>query len=259
MKKYLLVCILTSLIMMVGCSSKKEDIESTIKNEKENTIVIAAASSYNPLLDEIGKEFKKEYGYEIKVTYGATGDLVDQIKNGAPFNIIISADKENIEKLENYGLVDKNTITNFAKGSIGLGVRKDTNIKINDLEDLKNNNISKIAIANPETAPYGKMAKVALENARVYENIKDKLVYGKNISEVPTFIETKNVEVGIIPITTKNDNLKIMDINKKYYDELPQVLAIIKDSKNKNISEKFIEFLTKGKGKDMILKYGYSK
>lgn len=260
MKKYLLMCVLMLALVAVGCSKKKDDSERSKRTEeKGGNIIIAAASSYNPLLDEIGEEFKKEYGYGVKVTYGATGDLVDQIKNGAPFDILVSADKENIDKLENYGSVDKKTITTFAKGSIGIAVRKDSDIKIEDLKDLENTNISKIGIANPKTAPYGEIAKSSMENVGIYKNIEDKIVYGKNISEVPTLIETKNVDVGIIPITTKNDNLKIINIDKKYYKELPQVLGMVKDSKNKEVSKKFIEFLAKGKGKNMILEYGYEE
>lgn len=258
MKKYLLICFIILSVIIVGCS-KKEKNKSISKNVKEETILIAAASSYNPIIEKIGREFKKEYGYDFKVTYGATGELVDQLKNGAPFDILISADKENIDKIDKDKLVVRDTISIFANGKIGIAVRKDMGKEILNLKDLKKENFVKIGIANPKTAPYGDIAKVALEKAGIYDDIKDKLVYGKNISEIPNLIETKNVDAGIIPITTKNDNLQIINIDEKYYNELPQVAAVVKSSKNKEIAKKFISFLKEGKGRDMLLDYGYGK
>src|ERR1700730_12226696 len=152
---------------------------------------IAAAADLKFVMDELAEQYKKLAPVEVRVTYGSSGNFFSQIQNGAPFDLFFSADIDYPKKLEAAGLSEPGTLHEYAVGRIVIWTPAKANIDLANLgwKTLLLDEIQKIAIANPEHAPYGRAAVAALQNARVYEQVRAKLVYGENISQAAQFVQ----------------------------------------------------------------------
>src|SRR5258707_7403063 len=162
-------------------------------------IRVAAAADLKFALDELDAQYKKQTGKKIDVSYGSSGNFFAQIQNGAPFDLLLSADIEYPQKLEAAGLAEPGTLYEYAVGRIVIWMPPDSNVDVakqgwNALLDAQ---VKKIAIANPEHAPYGRAAVAALQEAGIYESVKAKLVYGENISQAAQFVQSGNAQAGI--------------------------------------------------------------
>lgn len=255
-KKYLLISILSivsMLVIMTGCNNKKEEIET-----KE--IYVAAASDLTKAFTELGELFEKEYNCKVTFNFGSTGILKEQIANGAPFDVFAAADEKAILELEKNGIVKENSSSLYALGRIGLVIQTNSQLEVIELEDLLKSEIKKIAIANPDHAPYGLAAKQALESTGLWDKIKDKLVYGKNVSDTMTLVTTGNAEAGIIALSLKDDSqVKFSLLDEALHKPLRQAMGIIKTTKNEDLSQKFVEYVNSSEGREIMTKYGFTK
>ncbi|MBI5286892.1 MAG: molybdate ABC transporter substrate-binding protein, partial [Deltaproteobacteria bacterium] len=143
------------------------------------TLTIAAAADLSFALKEIVQGFEREKGIKVILSFGSSGLLAQQIENGAPFDAFFSANAGYIERLKGKGLIISGSETLYARGRIVLAVNRASGIKVERLEDLLNPNIRKVAIANPNHAPYGQAAKEALKSLNLWDRLIPKLVYGE--------------------------------------------------------------------------------
>lgn len=248
-----LLILISILMIMTGCNKKPIEI-------KKKELTIAAASDLTKAFTEIGVIFEKKYNCELTFTFGSTGTQKEQVANGAPFDIFAAADEKAIEELEKDGIVIENSKSLYALGRIGLVVQNKIPLEADDLKDLLNPQIKKIAIANPEHAPYGLAAKQALESAGIWDQVKDKLVYGKNIVDTMTLVTTGNAEAGIIAISIKDDDqVKFSLIDSNLHKPLRQAMGIIKTTENEELARKFIQYVNSEEGRKIMIKYGFSK
>lgn len=244
------------MLFLVGCGSLDYVKNNGLDNESQLTI--AAAANLTQAFTEIGTAFEENNDCNITFSFGSTNTLAEQIKNGAPFDIFASADDTTVEFLASEGYLISDTNALYALGRIGLATNKNSRIKITTLEDLLNPDIIKVAIANPEHAPYGIAAKEALISAGLWEQIEPKLVYGKNISETLTFITTGNAEAGIIALSLKDDNqINFSLIPNDLHKPLKQVMAVTQTTKNQVLARQFIDFVTSAEGKKILSQYGF--
>lgn len=254
--KYLLISIFSIvliLLIMTGCNNKKEE---TVTNE----LYIAAASDLTKAFTEIGELFEEKYNCKVTFNFGSTGILKEQIANGAPFDVFAAADEKAILELEKNGIVKENSSSLYALGRIGLVIQANSQLEVKELEDLLKSEIKKIAIANPDHAPYGLAAKQALESKGLWDKIKDKLVYGKNVSDTMTLVTTGNAEVGIIALSLKDDSqVRFSLLNEAFHKPLRQAMGIIESTKNEDLSQKFVEYINSKEGRVIMTKYGFTK
>src|ERR1700730_10339468 len=151
-------------------------------------ITVAAAADLQSAMQEIATRFQKETGTSVKVIYGSSGNFLQQIQNGAPFDMFFSANLDYPKKLEAAGLTEPDTFYQYAVGKIVVWVRNDSKLDISSgIVSLLNPAISKIAIANPSHAPYGQAAVAAMKKENVYDKVADKFVMGENISQTASF------------------------------------------------------------------------
>lgn len=239
-------------LMVVGCSnSKSETVEKVELN-------IAAASDLTHAFSEIGKLFEDETGTKVTFSFGSTGQFADQIENGAPFDVFAAADKFFIEQLDKKDLLISDTKTLYAIGRIGIATRADSVLTIESIDDLLKQDVVKIAIANPDHAPYGLAAKQVLETAGVWGEIESKLVFGRNISDTLTYIETGNAEAAIIALSLAKENeVKFNIIDAEMHAPLEQMIAVIDRTKYQQQSKEFIEFIRGPIGKPVMESYGF--
>src|SRR5207245_10865769 len=141
---------------------------------------VAAAADLKFPMGELATQFEKQSGTKVNVTYGSSGNFFSQLQNGAPFDLFFSADIEDPKKLEAAGLAEPGTLYVYGVGRIVIWTPADAKVDVSKYgwKTLLDASVEKIAIANPEHAPYGRAAVAALQNAGIYESVKAKLVYG---------------------------------------------------------------------------------
>lgn len=226
-------------------------------NEENIELHIAAASNLVQAFTELGQQFEADYNIKVNFSFGSSGQLTEQILNGAPYDIFAPANSSFFQNLQESALL-KDDQPIFAIGRIGIATLKDQNISVSNLEDVLNGDIKKIAIANPEHAPYGLAAKQALEQTGIWEAAEEKIVYGRNISDTLTLLETKNVEAAFIALSLKNEDVNFYLIDEDTHTSLEQPISALKTTKFPEQSDKFIQFLFTDKAQEILEKHGYS-
>lgn len=221
-------------------------------------ITIAAAADLQFAFSDIAKLYEEQTGHKVTLVFGSTGQLVQQIENGAPFDLIASANISYIEQLANKGLVLPESAELYARGRIVLAVNRQSGVEAVDLKDLLADNIQHIAIANPEHAPYGMAAKQALQALGLWEVLTDKLVYGENVRQALQFVQTGDAEVGIISLSVASvPEITWTLIDDQLHTPLDQALAILTTSKNPEVARSFIEFINGEIGRPIMRQYGF--
>lgn len=225
----------------------------------EITIAVAANVSY--AIDELISTFNKTYP-KVKVLpiLSSSGNLFAQIRNGAPFGIFMSANMKYPNKLYTLGLATTKPII-YAQGALAVVSKKSLEFS-NNLDSLKGNNIKSIAIANPDTAPYGKASVEAFKNAKIYADIKKKLIYAQTINQVLTYA-LNATDLGIVSKSAlyspklKNTKLHYKDLNSSLYTPIKQGAVILYRQKNNENIKAFYDFIQSEKAKKIFIKYGY--
>ncbi|RXJ01912.1 molybdate ABC transporter substrate-binding protein [Anaerobacillus alkaliphilus] len=224
--------------------------------EKKPELHIAAASNLVQAFTELGEEYEKETNVKIVFSFGSSGQLTEQILNGAPFDIFAPASPSFYRNFHTEALLDDQPV--FALGRIGVATLREQDFTITKLEDLLDDAIIKVAIANPEHAPYGLAAKQALEQAGIWDDIEEKLVYGRNISDTFTLLETGNVEAAFIALSLKDEKVNFMLIDDHMHEVLEQPISVLSTTKYQEEARQFIEFLFSEEAQIILEKYGYS-
>jgi molybdate transport system substrate-binding protein len=227
----------------------------------QDKILVAAASDLRFALDSVISQFNLTHDGTVDVTYGSSGKLSEQIMNGGPFDLFFSADILYPQALKKSGQA-ASEIYQYGKGRIVVWSKKMDPAK-NDIRSLLDPSVKKIAIANPQHAPYGKRA---MESIAYYKlAITDKLVYGENISQTAQFISTGAADIGIIALSLalspnmKNENGKYFLIPETSHQPLIQGAIITRTGRDKKLASDFFEY-TKGDVAKAILKYfGFSQ
>lgn len=222
-------------------------------------INVAAASDLAKSFQKIGKQFEKQTGIKVKFIFAASGELEQQIENGAPYDVFAAANADYVNQLADKNLIASGTKTVYAYGKIGIATNKNRSLSINGLDDLTKPKVKKIAIANPKTAPYGMAARQALQKAGIWNKVKSKLVYAKNISDTLTYVQSGNTEAGIVSLSlVQGENMKVQNIASSLYDPLKQTAAVVKSSEKQDAARKFTSFLTSKSGQKIMKQYGYT-
>lgn len=163
------------------------------------SLLVAAASDLSYCIDELAAAFRKEAPTaELKVSLGASGNFFAQIRNGAPHEVFMSADMDYPTQLAKLGAADGATLTPYAVGRIALWTLDARLDPAQGMALLRDPRVSRVAIANPDTAPYGRAARAALVRDGLLETVTPKLVIGENIAQTAQFVQSGNAQVGIV-------------------------------------------------------------
>src|SRR4029450_2519889 len=162
----------------------------------------AAASDLQSALPAIAARFEKNAGGKVTLTFGSSGNFFAQIQNGAPFDVYLSADVDYPKRLEDVGLAEPGSRYEYARGRLVLWARRDAGIDVSrGLSILADSRVRRIAIANPDHAPYGRAAVAALRADGLYDRVRSKLVVGENISQAAQFAESGSADAGLIALS----------------------------------------------------------
>lgn len=223
---------------------------------------VAAAANLRDVLEEVKTAYIKLHPKtQINLTFGSSGTLVQQITNGANFDLFLSADNEFPLKLKEKGLTT-GPMNTYAFGKLAL-YSTSIDVTKKGLDALKDVSVNKIALANPTSAPYGERAQALLKSKGYYETVKDKLVFGENISQAAQFAFTGNAEIGFIAFSSalapemKNKGFCFV-IPTQLYESIEQACILIKRSVLNTEAVKFRDFLLSGATQPIWEKYGYA-
>jgi molybdate transport system substrate-binding protein len=227
-------------------------------------IKVAAAADLTFAFKDVAAQFQNQTGNAVALTYGSSGNFFAQIRNGAPFDLFFSADVGYPEKLQAAGLTEPGTLYKYARGRLVLWVPNASKLDLSHgLATLLDPGIRKIAIANPEHAPYGTAAVAAMRHAALYNAIKDKLVLGENISQAAQFVQSGNADAGLIALSLalapamKNSG-RFVEVPPADYQPLVQAGVMLKSSRNKEVARQFLKFLKAPETVELMARYGFS-
>jgi len=223
-------------------------------SSSEQPLRIAVSSNFTPALKKLLVEFHQQTDIETQIISSATGALFLQIKHGAPFDIFIAADSERPTQLEQQNLVLANSRKTYAIGQLAL-LSMHSTAQLNDLKRVP----KRFAIANPNTAPYGKAAKQALEHLNLWSQYRPKLIQGINVNQTFAQVRSKAVNSGLVANSQLVLNgLSGVIIPASYHQPIAQQLVIIKNSANINKAKRLSDYLLSAAVQQKIISFGYA-
>lgn len=211
---------------------------------------VAAASDLQAVLPEIATRFQRASGQALRVTYGSSGQFVSQIQNGAPFDLFLSADESFVRRLVDSGHADGASVAPYALGRLALWARTDRHLDLRQgLTVLTSPGVRRIAIANPQHAPYGRAAVDALRRAGLYERLQPRLVLGENVSQAAQFAQTGNADVGVIALSlTLAPAMRAagaaIELPTDTFAPITQTGVVLTASKQRDAGRRFLQFLS---------------
>ena len=225
---------------------------------------IAAAADLQFALKDIAQQYEHQTGRRVEITFGSSGNLFSQIENGAPFDAFFSADIAYPTRLQQDNLIVPNSVMNYAVGRIVVWMPGDSKIDLDarKWDALLDPSVQKIAIANPEHAPYGRAAVEALKRAGIYERVQPKLVFGENISQAAQFVQSGNAQAGIVALSIalspamKNGQRWSVPVDQ--YAAIEQAAVILKTANDKEAARAFLGFVSSDAGRRTLATYGFA-
>ena len=230
--------------------------------KQSNSLTVSAAASLRNVLEEVKLEYaKSQPDVKINYNFGASGALQQQIEQGADVDVFISAAAKQMDALESKKLLLSGTRKNICGNQIVLIVPKNAE-KISSFADLKGDRITKIALGEPKSVPAGKYAQEALSYFKILEATKSKFVFAKDVRQVLSYVETENVEAGIVYITDAKLSklVKVVAIAPvKSHSPVIYPVTVIQSSKNVAQARSFTGFLLSSEANNIYKKYGFNK
>jgi len=227
-------------------------------------ITVAAASDLQFAFQDVAARFEKETGHSVKLTFGSSGNFFSQIQNGAPFDVYFSADIDYPKRLEAAGFAEPGSLYEYATGKIVLWAPSGSELDVSKgLRALLDSNVSKIAIANPEHAPYGRAAVAAMKRENIYDKVSSKLVLGENISQTASLVASGGADVGIIALSlavapTMKTKGQYSTVPGDEYPPIQQAAIVLKSSKNKVVALQFMAFIKTPLIQAILREYGFT-
>lgn len=229
-------------------------------------ITVAAAADLQFALPEIIRQFQAANPrLEVSTVYGSSGNFYSQIRNGAPFDVFLSADSQYPEKLVKEGLAIGNSSVSYATGRIVVWVPSNSPLDLDHLQirALEADSVKHVAIANPQHAPYGRAAEAALHSLGVYDRIAPKLVVGENIAQTFEFVQSGAAEAGIVALSlatapSVRGQGRYWEIPSAGYPPIRQAGVVLERARESKAAARFLEFLSQDAARRILVRYGFS-
>lgn len=221
-------------------------------------LTVSAASDLDDALADLGQVWEQETGHRVRFNIGSTGQLAQQIERGAPVDVFAAANQSFIEDLDRLGLVHSDTKALYGVGRLTLWQRQDSAVVVHTLEDLRQPEITRIAMANPDHAPYGMAAREALQSAGLWEELQPKLILGENVKQTQQYAETGNVDVALVALSLSvNKPGQWTLLPETLHSPLVQMLAVPKSAPHPEVARHFASFMNGPKGRSIMGQYGF--
>ncbi|WP_047155404.1 molybdate ABC transporter substrate-binding protein [Aneurinibacillus tyrosinisolvens] len=264
-KKFkLLVFVLLLLFIPLGCSSNEKtevSTSSTSASGQKVELMVSAAASLMDVLKEVKASFEQDHP-DIRLTYsfGSSGKLAQQIEQGAPADVFLSASEKYMDQLEEKNLILQGSRVDFAKNELVLITNKESSLNIPSFESIQPKKVKQVAIGEPESVPAGRYTKEVFEKLNLWDKLQSKFVLGNNVRQVLTYVESNNAELGVVYASDALISQKVKVLataNSQLHKPIVYPEAIIASSQHPNEGNLFISYLSSEKGKAILKKYGF--
>jgi len=234
---------------------------------KAEEITVAVAANFTAPMQKIAQAFEQDTGHKVLLAFGATGKFYAQIKNGAPFAVLLSADDETPARLEKEGVAVAGTRFTYAVGRLALWSKNPSLVDDKGQVLLSNNtdknNFKKLAIADPKLAPYGAAAIEVIERMGVIDKVRPKLVQGDSIGQAFQFVMTENAELGFVALSQISIDGRISQgsawvVPPNLYTPLKQDAVLLPFGKDNTAAIALMKYMRTERAQTIIRSYGYS-
>jgi molybdate transport system substrate-binding protein len=223
--------------------------------------MVAVAANFSAPMQQIAALFQKETGHQIKLSFGASGGIYAQIKNGAPFDLFLSADQLTPQKLEAEGLGVPNSRFTYATGQLVLWSKQEGLVDAKG-HVLQNKSIQRIALANPKLAPYGAAAMETMTNLGLLKELQSKLVQGDNIAQTYQFVSTQNAQIGFVALSQvfANGNMtsgSAWIVPGNLHQPIQQDVILLRKGQDNKAATALLLYLKGEQAKKIMKSFGY--
>ena len=237
----------TSLVLLMSCSQSRP--------APGPQITVAAAADLTQVFTEVGRAFTAQTGVKVVFSFGSTAKLATQIENGAPFDLYAAADTEHVDSLVTSRKLIGESRAVYALGQLAVWMPRGG---MGTLEDLARSDVRFIAIAQPESAPYGKAAVEAMKRAGLYERLRGKLVYAENVNQAKQLVATGNADAAFTAFSlVLHERGTVMKVDRGLYRTMVQAAGVVSDSPRSNDATRFRTFLLSLEGRKILADGGY--
>ncbi|MBP1994024.1 molybdate ABC transporter substrate-binding protein [Paenibacillus eucommiae] len=262
--KLAVICllVLALALALTACGAKPTKQGETPKKMEEIELTISAAASLTDSLKEIQTLYSEKYSHiKLNYNFGASGTLQQQIEQGAPADVFISAGRKQMQALVDKQLIDQAQQTNLLTNEFVLITALDAKSAIDKVEDLSKSEVTNVAIGQPESVPAGSYAKEVLTYYKLWDSLQSKLVLSKDVRQVLTYVETGNADAGFVYKTDALTSQKIkiaLTVDPKSHKPIQYPIGLIKESKHSKEAQAFYDYLLSKEAQDVFVKYGFS-
>lgn len=255
-----LISLLLFSLAVAGCTSS-ENGDKAQENASQKEVYIVAAASMTDAVKEIGANYEKQHP-DVKLMYnfGSSGALQSQIEQGAPADVFISAAQKQMNALEEENLIDKATRKDLLENKVVLIVPKNSTLVLDDFAAAATDKVSKIALGEPKSVPVGQYSEEIFTNLNVWADIKAKAVYASDVRQVLSWVETGEVDCGVVYATDAAISNKVkvlLEAPSGTHKPVVYPAAMVSSSKNPEIAKDFLAYLSQDEQKAILAKYGF--
>ncbi|MGC8230176.1 molybdate ABC transporter substrate-binding protein [Pseudobacillus badius] len=262
-KIWLLIAACLLLLAAPGCSGSKQTADDSAAAPKEQTeLFISAAASLTDALEQLKTSYESQHP-EVTLTFnfGGSGKLAQQIKQGAPADVFLSASQQDMNTLQEKKLIQTDSRQEFAKNTLVLIANKDHSPDVSSFEKIDPKQITHLAVGEPESVPAGRYTKETLEHLQLWAPLQSKLVLGSDVRQVLTYVESNNADLGIVYSSDAqmSDKVKVIaEAKPEWHEPIVYPGAVVASSEHPQAAQAFLDYLTSEQGKKILKTYGFN-
>jgi molybdate transport system substrate-binding protein len=242
------------LLLLTGCRSEKPSAALA----ESVTLTVSAASDLLPAFEELGPLFERKTGARVRFNFGSTGQLAQQIRQGAPVDLFAAANVSYIDALEKEGRTIPDSTALYARGRLTLWQRQGAKPAVATIADLGRADVRRVAIADPDHAPYGLAARQVMEKAGVWRAVSGKLVFGENVRQALQFAETGSVDAAVVALSLSIGSKGTWTlVPEALHAPLEQAAAVVRGTRHEREARAFIAFITGPDGRPVMKRFGF--
>ncbi|MFT8321333.1 MAG: molybdate ABC transporter substrate-binding protein [Bacillus sp. (in: firmicutes)] len=265
-KRILVFLFSFALLLLAACgANEKQTTKDANKDATKEAVElnISAAASLTDAMGDLQKAFQKLHP-SVKFTnnFGSSGNLAQQIQQGAPADVFLSADQKWMNTLADSKLIQEDTRKDFSGNQLVLIAGKDSDIDIKSFTDLSASTIGQVAIGDPKSVPAGAYTKESLEKINKWKELESHFVYGSDVVQTLTYVESGNTDIGFVYSSDAvlSDKVKILaEADPAWHTPIIYPAAVLADSKNPDEAAEFVSFLLTDEAQEILSKYGFEK
>jgi molybdate transport system substrate-binding protein len=237
---------------LAGCASSRPDHPS---------ITVAAAANLVNAFETLARDFTRDSGTQVVLSFGSTAQLAQQIENGAPFDVFAAADTEHLDRLIAKGLIQPQSRRVYARGRLVLYTPPDSSIR--ELSDLISSGVTFVSIAKPDYAPYGRAAVEALQSSGLWERLEPKVVYSQSVLMAKQLVDSGNASAGFVALSLVQRSeptagqARWVEVDPALFSPIEQALGVVSESRNLAEAKRFAAFVAGPAGQETLQQFGY--